>query len=107
MTYSQVAACIKANVITDTSWVDLTATTDDPAVSYAIAISYTAHYDDFAQDAFPATTLKVVDKPYKAEKPILKVRKTGNGQNKASLHGGRSGYRRVHHCCDFLSDSCS
>lgn len=69
MTYTQVASCIKANVITDTSWVDLTVVTDDPEVSYAIAVAYTNHYDDFAQDAFPATTLKVVDKPYKADKP--------------------------------------
>ncbi len=69
MTYIQIAECIKANVITDTSWVDLTVTTNDPDVSYAIAVAYTNHYDDFAQDAFPATTLKVVDKPYKADRP--------------------------------------
>jgi capsular exopolysaccharide synthesis family protein len=68
MTYTQVASCIKANVIAETSIVDFTITTDNADKSYAIARAFVHNYDDFAQRAFPSTTLKIFDEPYKAEK---------------------------------------
>ena len=67
MDYIQVARSVKANVITDTSLIDFTVTTNDPEKSYKIAMAFKKHYEDFAQSAFPSTTLKVFDNPYKAE----------------------------------------
>ncbi len=68
---SEIKSFVSVEAVENTSIICLTVTTptDDPEVPYAIANTYMRFYEETITNAFPNTTLKVIDPPLLPEEP--------------------------------------